>query len=310
MAGRTEMCTAIVTEDHQHQGPLEKTEREWCGYCCSGLPMTDEQQAVTHQNCTGRLATGSTDLPAPWERVVHMRSQCGQTSSHRADASGDTHPVTSDSEAEYKTSGPSRCTSGDTHPAGEAGADDRQRGTASNQDQQPQKKRKVDCHTHTHCKTEADKRQPLKVTAPATLCVCSGCPYETEVGLFCFYCDPKHHPTAGYRCICPCQGCDPSENGWTTSDDEAGDGLAQANSCSGESVPPGTSPGHTRCIVCGIQDHYFKDRCFHCGDVFHEDTCGAQRITTERPSYIGDGVHQGTVYYCYRCGCKYDDDPK
>jgi hypothetical protein len=150
----------------------------------------------------------------------------------------------------------------------------------------------------------------LKVTAPATLCVCSGCPYETEVGLFCFYCDPKHHPTAGYRCICPCQGCDPSENGWTTSDDEAGDGLAQANSCSGESVPPGTSPGHTRCIVCGIQDHYFKDRCFHCGDVFHEDTCGAQRITTERPSYIGDGVHQGTVYYCYRCGCKYDDDPK
>ena len=53
-----------------------------------------------------------------------------------------------------------------------------------------------------HCTTTAD-----------------GCEYTQENGSpFCGFCEPAHNNSI--RCACPCQACDPSDSGWSSSDGE------------------------------------------------------------------------------------------
>jgi hypothetical protein len=73
-----------------------------------------------------------------------------------------------------------------------------------------------------------------------------------------------------------------------------------------EPLRPGYPPGGIACNVCGIGDHTFKDRCFQCRHLFHEDTCG-KRVNIKReflhgPLHMGGGLSWGVAYYCYPCG--------
>ena len=77
-----------------------------------------------------------------------------------------------------------------------------------------------------HGATLADHKG-LRAPAPSDIrggpCHCTttadGCDYTQENGSpFCGFCGPAHHN--GIRCACPCQACDPSDSGWSSSDGE------------------------------------------------------------------------------------------
>lgn len=288
---------AMVTKDHFGQGPVIKAEHDWCGYCCSWVPMTDQQRAMTYSACSNCLADGSASL--------YYDALCydGRATSSTGDSSGDAHPTAFELDAERTPPILSQCTSGDAHPTADADAHDSQRGVASDQAEGQRKQRKTEHHSHKECEFDSDECQSLSVSTRAPLCACSERQSDSEVGSFCFYCDSPYSTTN----VSPGQGCDPSEDDWTTIDDEEGDGPTQSRFYSEEPQQPDNTPGGIACNVCGIRDHTFKDRCFQCGHLFHEDICGkgvkTRRNPSERPLHMRDCLPSwGTNYYCYPCG--------
>jgi hypothetical protein len=77
-------------------------------------------------------------------------------------------------------------------------------------------------------------------------------------------------------------------------------GMAPSNNNSKEA----TFTALTACEICGVRDHMFKDRCFRCGLLFHEDTCGKE-VSIQNillPLHLGGGSSSGVACYCNPCG--------
>ena len=68
-----------------------------------------------------------------------------------------------------------------------------------------------------------ERSAPTDITGGPCHCQLTGtCDYPQEDGTpWCLYCRPEHWAPNRSRCACPCRACDPDQDGWSTSEDEA-----------------------------------------------------------------------------------------